>query len=164
VKRDVKLSALSRERRNRGRGEVKAEASRRSVATRSLRREPSRRFRSWERKDPAAWNGRDALGFYASTYLAEVGSEDPELFEEASVKRCASALAALVRDLAPGESPRDFLAWAVAECRTGRGYPRDGVPSVVAVTYRRILLKRWRATSGAAPDGVAPRSREWVEG
>jgi len=164
VKRDVKLSALSRERRNRGRGEVKAEASRRSVATRSLRREPSRRFRAWERKSITSWTGRDALGCYAAAYLAEVGTEDPELFEEAGVRRCAGMLGALLRDLGEGESPRDFLAWAVAEARTGRGYPRDGVPSVVVVCYRRIMLKRWRASDGAAADGVTPRSREWIEG
>ena len=164
MKREVQLSALARERRGNARSEARARRTSKAVETRSLRREPSKRFRAWERKPIASWIGRDALGCYAAAYLAEVGTEDPELFEEAGVRRCSGMLGALLRDLDEGESPRDFLVWAVAEARTGRGYPRDGVPSVVVVCYRRIMLKRWRASDGAAADGVTPRSREWIEG
>jgi len=165
VKAPIALSALSRERRIRGRSTTRSRASTKANETRRRNSDaPSQRWTAWRTKPETKWNANDALGCYAAAYVEEVGSEDVELRTKEAIKRCTAILRKLLDDLEPKESPRAFVQWAVRECVHGEGYPKDGVPSVVAICYRRILLKRWRIRGNTTGDGVEARGREWIEG
>lgn len=123
-----------------------------------------RALSGWREAEEAAWGGRDLLGYYASAYVREVGEEDPELRSAEVRGRLSGMLSNLIRQLKEGESPREYVDWAIGAClRPGKQWPKDGTVSVSVLVYNWILLKRWRAAA-RRPGGLKARGAEWEEG
>lgn len=175
MRKRLSKAALLRESRERKRAERRSVTSTRAAATRArMARTPPSLLPvlvSAMNEPEEDWRGRAALGCYASAYVDVMGCED-DVLRHAAERRVATAqLARLVDHLEEGESPREYIEWAVARCSKGPGYPSDRVPSVTAIVFRWILLKNWRAARSrkdrrrtARTADAKPRSRTWAEG
>lgn len=146
MRRPVGIRQLLRDGRERERAAERSGASSRAAGSRSAAdAAPSAALRPRRDVPEAEWGGRDLLACYAAAYAKEMGSEDPVLRSAAGRDRSAGTLSGVMRVLEPGESPAEYVRWAVGECLRGRGYPSDRTPSVGALVYDWILLKRWRS-------------------
>jgi hypothetical protein len=117
----------------------------------------------WRAKRERDWGPSDLLGFYAAEHLAVFSAEDPVLRSEEGRRRGRFSLAALLRMVEDGESVREFVTWAVDECRRSRErrWPKDGSCSPGTLAHDGILLKRWRARTKGRD--AAPRGRDWED-
>ena len=167
MRRPVSLSKLSRERRNAERKQGRSARGKRGAATKkALATRPSEGLSNgWLLKEPGTWSAQDALAFYAYQYKAQTGREDSELTVSSVRKKSMVQLRRLLDTLDSDECPKEYIEYAIRDCLSGKGYPSDCVPSVTAICYRSIILKKWRlkATNPSSID-ASHRGRNWEEG
>lgn len=146
----------------------RAAASAAAAETRETRAAmtPSELLSGWESVPEGEWKAMEVLGCYASMHLAEVGTEDPQLKTAVNRVKYSSILYKLFEELGEGESPREYIEWAVKEVLRGAGkqWPQDGVPSVYVLVYNWILLKRWRVSRVRRGKAGPRRGKQWEEG
>lgn len=169
MRRQITQQGLRRAARECAAAEDRREAAARGLETRSRNAStpPSEldALSRWRETPEADWTGRDALGCYASAYRESAGEEDPELKSAAARERGSAILLRVIRECAgAGESPREFLQWAVPEALSGKRWPQDGVASPGTMVTGWILLKRWRAKRRKQGSGAGRRGNDWEEG
>jgi len=166
MKKPIQLSVLAREMRQRTRSNGRRSRSRRGAGTkRILATRPSEGIAGDWSKPPKEWNAQDALAYYATTYKTKTGREDSELTVAAARRKSVFQLKRLLDVLEDDECPKVYIDFAIDACLHGKGYPSDRVPSVTAICFRSIVLKRWRIGAvGVGSLDAKRRGRDWEEG
>lgn len=169
MRRALTPQGLRRVARECAAAEDRREAAVRAAATKARREAtpPSELLSGWELLPEEDWTSREVLGCYAAAHLRAMGAEDPELKTHASREKLGHIVRRLLSELGEGESPREYIEWAVPEVvrSAGKRWPSDGTPAASSLVTGWILLKRWRAyRARRGTSRTRAAGKQWEEG